>query len=389
MRRLILNSAILLTSICLFTTLSFAGDIGDIGDIVEHTGSSGIVRDTGEVLLGAVDGDIFFKDSIETVEGRMKIQFLDETKLSLTEHTEVVIDEYYFDPDPSKSRMTMKFISGTARFATGKLGLVPRENIIITTPTATIGVRGTDFTTSVDELGRSLVILLPESECTIDGDCSPSGEITVTNEGGVVVLNQAFQATMVSSISTPPVQPVVLDNIMNFDSIDNMFIVSPPEKVQDAQDEQTAETRDDTSSLLDFNDLDIDYLKEDWDEGDEDLGFSELDMDLLDVDFLQDILKIFEEVNILKQRQRAKAGSGDTSGNIIGTMVGFDKTTQYNTIIDNSQGQIWFYREVNGIISIRVPIESGTKIESENDGIKNSIIVNDGDSVIIIIKQSS
>ena len=41
-----------------------------------------------------------------------------------------------------------------------------------------------------------------------------------------------------------------------------------------------------TDSLLDFNDLDIDYLAEDWDEGDEDLDFNELDMDLLDVDFL-------------------------------------------------------------------------------------------------------
>ena len=33
------------------------------------------------------------------------------------------------------------------------------------TPTATIGIRGTDFTTTVDELGRSLVILLPDENC--------------------------------------------------------------------------------------------------------------------------------------------------------------------------------------------------------------------------------
>ena len=111
-------------------------------------------------------------------------------------------------------------------------------------------------------------------------------------------------------------------------------------------------------------------------------------MDLLDVDFLQDVLKLFEEINILKQKQRDKSGAGDTSGTIIGTTLGFDKTTQYNTIIDQSAGQIWFYREVNGIISIRVPIESGTKIESNNEGVQNSIIVNDGDSVVIIIKQS-
>ena len=385
MQRLILNKKILLINVCLLTTIVYADGIGDI---IEHNGSSGIVRTTGETVSGIVGEDIFFQDSIETAQGRMKIEFVDETRLSLTEHTEVVIDEYYFDPDPSKSRMSMKFISGTARFATGKLGLVPKENIIITTPTATIGVRGTDFTTSVDELGRSLVILLPETECTIDGDCSPSGEITVTNEGGVVVLNEAFQATMVSSISTPPVQPVVLDNIMNLDSIDNMFIVSPPQEVKDAENEEANAREDSSDSLLDFNDLDIDYLAEDWDQGEEDLEFNELDMDLLDVDFLQDVLKLFEEINILKQKQRDKSGAGDTSGTIIGTTLGFDKTTQYNTIIDQSAGQIWFYREVNGIISIRVPIESGTKIESNNEGVQNSIIVNDGDSVVIIIKQS-
>jgi len=377
-----------ITNFCLLTTFVSLSANEDIGDITEHDGSSGIVRDTGETLVGGIGEDIYFKDSIETAQGRMNIKFVDETNLKLTEHTEVVIDEYYFDPDPSKSKMSMKFVSGTARFTTGKLGLVPKENIVITTPTATIGVRGTSFTTSVDELGRSLVILLPETECTIDGDCSPSGEITVTNEGGVVVLNESFQATMVSSISTPPIQPVRLDNIMNLDAIDNMFIVSPPAEVKEAQDEQAAENKNDSDGILDFNDLDIDYLKEDWDEGEEDLEFSELDMDLLDVDFLQDVLKIFEEVNILKQRQRDKGQTGSIEGNIIGTTLGFDKTTQYNTIIDDSQGQIWFYREVNGVIDIRVPIESGVKIESENEGVKNSIIVNDGDSVVIIIKQS-
>ena len=385
MQRLQLIKKILAINVCLFTTFAYADDIGDI---TEHNGSSGIVRDSGEVVSGGVGEDIFFKDSIETAQGRMNIKFIDETNLKLTEHTEVVIDEYYFDPDPSKSRMAMKFISGTARFTTGKLGLVPKENIVITTPTATIGVRGTSFTTSVDELGRSLVVLLPETECTIDGDCTPSGEITVTNEGGVVILNEAFQATMASSLSTPPIQPVVLDNIMNLDSIDNMFIVSPPPAVQDATNEEAEAREDSSDSLLDFNDLDIDYLKEDWDEGEEDLDFNELDMDLLDVDFLQDVLKLFEEINVIKQKQRAKAGSGDTSGNIVGTSLGFDKTTQYNTIIDEGAGQIWFYREVNGIIDIRIPIESSVKIESENEGVTNSIIVNDGDSVVIIIKQS-
>ena len=277
--------------------------------------------------------------------------------------------------------MALSFVSGTSRFATGKLGLVPRENIIIQTPTATIGIRGTDFTTSVDELGRSLVILLPETECTIDGDCSPSGEITVTNDGGTVTLSEAYQATMVSSFDQSPVQPVTLENI-NVNMIDNMFIVSPPEKIVEAVDEEQGETDNtDPASILDFTDLDVNELDEDKLK-EEDMEFTELDMDLLDVDFLQDVLTTIEEVDVLKKRTGA-----DETGNIVGTALGFDKDTQYNTIIDQGAGTIWFYREVNGIISVRVPISANLTLESENEGKRNLITVNDGESIVIIIRQ--
>ena len=90
-------------------------------------------------------------------------------------------------------------------------------NIDIYTPTAVIGIRGTDFTTTIDELGRSLVILLPDK----NGDAS--GTITVTNDGGQVILDQAFQATMVSTISSPPVKPVIIRGV-TVAQIDNLFI---------------------------------------------------------------------------------------------------------------------------------------------------------------------
>ena len=378
MQRLQLIKKILGINLLLFSLVSYADSIGDI---TEHKGSAGLTRQTGETLPTDVGIDIMSLDHIVTANGRMKIQFVDDTKLSLTEQSEVTIDEYYFDPDPSKSKMAMSFVSGTARFATGKLGLVPRENIIIQTPTATIGIRGTDFTTSVDELGRSLVILLPETECTIDGDCSPSGEITVTNDGGTVTLSEAYQATMVSSFDQSPVQPVTLENI-NVNMIDNMFIVSPPEKIVEAVDEEQGETDNtDPASILDFTDLDVNELDEDKLK-EEDMEFTELDMDLLNVDFLQDVLTTIEEVDVLKKRTGA-----DDTGNIVGTVLGFDKDTQYNTIIDKGAGTIWFYREVNGIISVKVPISANLTLESENEGKRNLITVNDGESIVIIIRQ--
>jgi hypothetical protein len=378
MQLLTLSKLILATSL-LVSSLVFADKVGGIS---EHKGSGGITRQDGEVVLTALDVSIQPMDHVETANGRLKIDFLDTSEVRLTENTEITIYDYYYDKATNDGGLKMKMVSGTARFTTGRLGLIPKENIVIDTPTATVQVRGTDFTTSIDELGRSLVILLPETECTIDGDCSPSGEITVINAGGTVTLTEAYQATMVSSYDQSPAQPVRLDNI-NLNMINNMFIVNPPKEIDKQKEEQSQARSNDAGGILDFNELDTDYLEGDY-LADDDLEFTELDMDLLDVDFLQDVLVAIEEVDILKRGTRSAQGNNEFTG----TTLGFNKETQYNSIIDQGAGQIWFYRDVNGVISARIPIGSNTTLESTNEGKRNVITVGDGQSVIIIINQS-
>ena len=119
---------------------------------------------------------------------------LDDSQVRLTEHSELIIDEFIYDPDPSKSKMALQFASGTARFITGKLATIDKENILIQTPSATIGIRGTDFTVTVDELGRSLVILLPDNDGSSRDSCR--------NSCGEVTLNKPYQATTVSMYET-------------------------------------------------------------------------------------------------------------------------------------------------------------------------------------------
>lgn len=383
MQQLTLYKKILATA-SLFLLLNVNAQEVDavVGSITEHKGSGGITRQAGEQLPTGLNVGLMPMDYIETANGRLKAEFEEGSLLHMTEHTEATITKYYWDKDKNDGEIGIKFAQGTARFTTGRLGLIPKENIVIETQSATIAVRGTDFTTTVDELGRTLVILLPETECTIDGDCSPSGRIVVTNEGGQVTLEEAYQATMVSSISTPPVQPVTLENI-NVSMIDNMFIVSPPKEIRNEEDERASRTSDSSSSILDFTDLDTDYLKEDF-LAEDDLEFTELDMDLLDVDFLQDVLVAIEEVDVLEAgTKQAQGGQRFT-----GTKLGFDKDTQYNTFVDKGLGKLIFYRDVNGIIGIKVSQDSNTRIESENEGKKNVITVGDGTSVVIIIKQS-
>jgi len=371
-----------LAILLLMTGTVYAAD--PIGGIIEQSGVQGsIVRLTGEEIDAKIEEEIVSYDEIETTNGRLKIQFIDETQVSLTEHTYMEIDEYVYDPDPSKSRMAMNFVQGTARFATGGLGLVPKENIVIQTPTATIGVRGTDFTTTVDELGRSLVILLPDQDCddytALELGCKPSGSITVTNLGGTVLLEEAYQAVMVSTLETSPTQPVVIMDL-DLNMIDNMFIVSKPTEIVEAEEQQVEDLKGD-GGLLDFKGLDIDFLEQDsLAETTEDLEFTELDIDLLDVDFLQDLLDIVEtEVDGLAEQSQ----SG--TDRIQGTRIGLDPTTQINTF-DNFDGKIYMTKQVANRQDIKIDSGSNARIILE-DGKLIELCINQCTEIQIEITQ--
>jgi hypothetical protein len=189
----------------------------DVGSITELRGNGEVVRqNTTDKLAAELKLSIASYDDVRTGNGRLAISFLDDSILRLTEHSKIVIDDFVFDPDPSKSRLALNMASGTARFLTGALGRINKENIRIKTPTSVISIRGTDFTTTVDEIGRSLVILLPNE------DGSASGEITVETAASVVVLNQPFQATMTTVAEAAPTRPVVLTG-MTLGFIDNLL----------------------------------------------------------------------------------------------------------------------------------------------------------------------
>ena len=381
-----LTKVLAFLSLSLFIQISVAESIGGI---IEQSGDRGsIVRLSGEELTAELETSIVSFDEVETTNGRLKIEFLDQTQVSLTEHTYMEIDEYVFDPDPSKSKMALNFVQGTARFATGSLGLVAKENITIQTPTASIGIRGTDFTTTVDELGRSLVILLPDEDCTdtvaLEEGCAPSGSITVTNEGGTVTLDQAYQAVMVSTLETQPTQPVILIDL-DLNMIDNMFIVSEPTQITEAKEEQVQELKGD-GGLLDFDGLDADAIEQDvLADTTEDLEFTELDINFLDVDFLKDLLEVIE-TNIDGLSDKG-GDSGSGSNKLIGAVFGVNPDSQFN-IIPDVDGKVFFIREVSNRINIKLARGSQAQIKVVDSDLGDTIIcLSSCENVIINITQ--
>jgi len=349
----------------------------EIGEISELRGTGEITRkDSSDSLTAELQSDIFSFDDIRTGNGRLAIEFLDSSVVRLTEHSKIIVDEYIYDPDPSKSKMALNMASGTARFISGKFGKMDKENITINTPTAQIGIRGTDFTTTVDELGRSLVILLP------DEFGNSSGEITVTTAAGVEVLNEAFQATMVSTYEQRPTPRVKLQGL-TLGMIDNMLIVNKPQEVVQAVEEQeagvspTAEL--DKDFFEDAPDLDCDALEEECDEEDEEV--TRLDIDLLGVEFLLDLLSLVETTN-KKKGQTSELNGVELEG-IIG---GFDPVYQTYTFVED--GLIYFVHEGQNNYEIGIDINAGTYLYIDNAGVIMEVSINGAGDNVIIINQS-
>ena len=389
MLQLVLNRATRFVVAVLLTGFGniYAAD-EEIGGVSEQSGTPGsIYRTTGEELTAELDTGVQSYDNVETENGRLKIEFVDQTQISLTEHTLIEITEYVYDPDPSKSKMAMNFVAGTARFATGGLGLVPKENIQIETPTATIGIRGTDFTTTVDELGRSLVILLPDENCDdrvkLEEGCRPSGSITVTNDGGIVILEEAFQAVMVSTYETPPTNPVTLVDL-DLNMIDNMFIISKPEEIIQAEEEQQEALKGD-GGLLDFTDLDIDFL-EGTDlvrEAEEELEFTELDINFLEVDFLRDLLEVIEEADALEGQEE-----GNFSDRLVDRGFGLQPDNQFN-ILPDVDGKVFFLRQANNYVSLKLQKGTTAQINITDKDLGSTIMcLNSCEGSVITIIQN-
>ena len=352
-----------------------------IGDIVESTGVGKIVRQQ-ENISNLNNLPIQLNDVAETANGSMLIKFLDDAELSLKEHSEVLIDEIYYDPDPNLSRMSMKFTMGTARFASGSLGLVNKANIDIQTPTATIGIRGTDFTTTIDELGRSLIVLLP------DANGSPSGEISVTNLGGTVLLTESYQATMVSTLDSTPTTPVTINGLTP-SMIDNMFIVNPPTEVKQAIEDAAADEQDQDTGMLDVDFLEFNELEQDaLADSEKDLEFSELDIDMLDVDFLKDLLDVVEALERTRVSLADTQGGGSLNGfTLKGAAVGFNKDSQFNVF--EQDGNLVFFRSVNGVINIIIGAGGSGFIDVRTNDYEGVMQFNDGDGIEIFINQSN
>ena len=141
---------------------------GSIGNVDKLEGKGVIDRNKTDITLEE-ELPIEQYDTVKTGNGKVGILFIDDTRVDVTQHSKLIIDEFVYDPNTKKGKLNLSAKLGTIKYASGQIAKTSRQDIIITTPTATIGVRGTDFSMTIDELGSSTIILLPS--CDVNGNC--------------------------------------------------------------------------------------------------------------------------------------------------------------------------------------------------------------------------
>ena len=318
-----------------------------IGNVDQLEGKGVVDRKDGDKSITIEQSlNILQYDTVKTGNGKVGILFIDDTRVDVTQHSKLIIDEFVFDPNSGTGKLNLSAKLGTIRYASGQIAKNSRQDIKITTPTATIGVRGTDFSMTIDELGGSTIILLPS--CDVNGNCLV-GEISVESAAGQVILNQAFQATQVYVPESPPTPPVKLD--LEIDMINNMLIVSKPKEIED---ENYVKKIKAVADALDIDFLQIDDLDKDYLEEDEDLYVTGLDIDFLQQNFLADILKQINE-------ELAKQMSDEfEKQRVVGDIkLGKDPETGV-IILDEDPQWVWIREDPSGAyIELRLDKEYG------------------------------
>ena len=158
-----------------------------------------VSRAQGETFAKAPDGNrrltggaiVASDDTLVTLEdSRLAVRLVDGAELTLGANATLRVNNLVFNQaDAGQSRLAL-FADGALRMITGKINSTTGASVQVTSPVATLAVRGTDFWTGPID-GIYGVLLL-------------SGEVNVRTAGGEVTLNEPGTGTNITDAASPP-----------------------------------------------------------------------------------------------------------------------------------------------------------------------------------------
>jgi len=120
-----------------------------IGNVATLSGSASVIRNSVTTTLKLKD-DIFFNDTVQTsANSKLGITFNDATTFNLSASSRMTIDNYIYEEGGSQNIGAFDIAKGTVAFVAA--AVAKTGDMKITTPTATLGIRGTTGLVEVPE----------------------------------------------------------------------------------------------------------------------------------------------------------------------------------------------------------------------------------------------
>ena len=132
-----------------------------------------------------LNAPVFLNETVSTAAAtRLEVTFKDNTRLTLGENSKLTLDKYVFNPAAGRGTIRFRLV-GAFRFLSGQVSKLARSDVSVTTPVATIGIRGTEFWGGpIDD--QALGVFLVE------------GAVSVSNAAGEQILRQPGQGTNIA-----------------------------------------------------------------------------------------------------------------------------------------------------------------------------------------------
>jgi hypothetical protein len=131
--------------------LSAWADEAPIGYVKTLTGEASVT--TGKNKVTAQLGTPLFQGSqLKTGhKSSLGVTFKDDTVMSFGADTELTVDEYLYAPSQGKLKLASKLTKGSLNYVSGVIAKLQPDAVTVSTPTGTIGVRGTQFVVLVED----------------------------------------------------------------------------------------------------------------------------------------------------------------------------------------------------------------------------------------------
>ena len=156
MRLRSLTPVLILACGCMAATAALAADPAEVAGVVKTVKGTVRIERAGGSSGAAIGSDLYSSDRVVTgPESSVGITLRDTTQLSAGANTTLELEQFAFNSTTHDGVLHASVKHGSLSVISGKLAKANPDAVRFSTPTTTLGVRGTSFIIEVGDKGET------------------------------------------------------------------------------------------------------------------------------------------------------------------------------------------------------------------------------------------